>query len=614
MLALWVEPAGLRHARLRLHDLIRRNISSDVRAGVFYEDLPDLTLYAEQTRGGRWRQVLISDRTDPQAPLLALADAGRLEPAGAGGGMRLVLERGELHREEPSAREYVAARFASAEITLGLGQALSDRNRLVGSPFELGPGEILARARQAQAQDPGGALRWRTFLHRRIAAPLAVLAFALLAVPIGALRRGGRAFGYAASLVAVIVYYALLRTGEGLSQRGALPALAGAAPAQPGGGGARRAALPPAGAQRAGLRPMTLFLHLARRALVAFVGALLAVVLVFLVVDFAENAAAYRGPGWVEAVLELYLHRSAIVAYQTAPAAMLLAAALTASDLRRTREYTAMRALGLGPWRTVLPVLAVAGAVSAGLLVLEDEVVVHATARAEAIMADRFHRSGGFQRGRETRRWFRGANGRRIYHLRGGAEGTGFERVTILDVTPEFKLARRIDAARMTPGEEPGAWLLSDGDERRFDAEGRVTTEPFMRRSYHFDEAPGAFDVRPGRPAQQRRAVLGQQAALRARLGLPSREYELELQQRLAYPLASVPAALVALGLALRRERKGHFTAALMESVSISFVFWGLQGACLSFGLAGRLTPVMAAWLPDLVFAAAGLLAVRRWA
>jgi len=224
-LALWVglalEPAGLRDARVRVNDLIRKNVTSDVRAGVFYEDIPDLTLYAEGTKGGRWSNVLISDRTDPAAPLLALAERGRLEPAGAGQGMRLVLDRGEVHREEPRADEYVAARYDRATITLGVGQTLSDRNRLVGSPFELRPGEIVARARAAK--DPEEVRRWWTFLHRRIAGPIAILAFALLALPIAASRRGGRAFGYAATIVAVVAYYAVLRFGEGLSQRGALP-------------------------------------------------------------------------------------------------------------------------------------------------------------------------------------------------------------------------------------------------------------------------------------------------------------------------------------------------------------------------------------------------------
>ncbi len=226
-LALWlgaqVEPAGLRQAQRRLDRVIQKNVSSDVQAGVFYEEIPDLTLYAEEVEGGGWRHVLISDRSDPAAPLLALAQGGRLEPAGPGGSMRLVLDRGQLHREEAQAGEYFVADFRRASITVGLGSALGERNRLSGSPFERTLSEVSAMAREREKVDPGEARYWRIFLYRRIAGPLGILAFALLAVPIAASRRGGRTFGYAATLLSVLGYYAVLRLGEGLSQRGALP-------------------------------------------------------------------------------------------------------------------------------------------------------------------------------------------------------------------------------------------------------------------------------------------------------------------------------------------------------------------------------------------------------
>ncbi len=223
--ALWISldvaPAGLARARLRLDEVIKRNVTSDVRPGVFYEEIPDLTLYAEEVSGGGWRHVLISDRSDPQAPLLALARTGGLEALGRGETLTLVLGPGELHRDRGSGGDYVAASFQRASIGVGLGSTLGERNRLTGSPFELTPAEVLRLARGARSADE--ARRWLTFRHRRIAGPLGIVAFALLAVPIAASRRGGRAFGYAATLLSVVAYYALLRFGEGLAQRGAVP-------------------------------------------------------------------------------------------------------------------------------------------------------------------------------------------------------------------------------------------------------------------------------------------------------------------------------------------------------------------------------------------------------
>ncbi len=219
-LAMDVEPRGLKAARARIDQIVKKNVSSDVRSGVFYEDIPTLTLYAEQARGGRWRHVLIADRSDPRGLVLSLAQGGRLEPSGPGDAMRLVLEGGELHREEP-AGEYLVGRFAQATVSVALGSALGEKNRLGATTFELTPGELISLARSAS--DPEEARRWRRFLFRRLAGPVGILAFAMLCVPIGGARRGGRAFGYGATLLAVVIYYSVMRLGEALAQSGSLP-------------------------------------------------------------------------------------------------------------------------------------------------------------------------------------------------------------------------------------------------------------------------------------------------------------------------------------------------------------------------------------------------------
>jgi len=214
-------------------------------------------------------------------------------------------------------------------------------------------------------------------------------------------------------------------------------------------------------------------------------------------------------------------------------------------------------------------------------------------------------------RWQEPKRWFRGRDGRRIYHLRGSGAGRVFERVTVLEVTDDFKLARRIDAARMSPGPS-GEWILEGVEERTFGAGGRMHLERDPRRAYRFEEDPEAFSIVPGRPAQLRRATLYEQRAIRRRLGLRVAEFDLEWQNKLAYPLAGLPASLVTLALALRRERKGHITAALVEAVGVSLAFWVAQGLGWSLGLSGRLSPEVAIWSPYLLFLAAGVWGLRR--
>ncbi len=359
---------------------------------------------------------------------------------------------------------------------------------------------------------------------------------------------------------------------------------------------------------------MILFGYVARRALAAFVVALAGVVFVFLAVDFVDNAAGFTGPGWVPAVLVLYANKAAVVAYQVAPAALLLGAAIATSAFRQTREYTAMRSVGLGPWRLAVPMLVVALAAGTVLVVLNDTVGVEAAERAERIQAVRFGRGGDLRRflsWREPKRWFRGADGRRIYDLRGALPGGGFERVTVLEMTPEFRLARRIDAGTMRP-EPDGSWVLEDVEERTFLPDGGMALDRAAVRSYRFDEPPGTFSVAPGRPSQMRWRTLLAQIGLRRRLGLPVAAFQLERYNRLAYPFLGVPGVLLACALALRRARKGHISAALVESVGVSLAFWGVQGVTYALGTSGRVAPWLAAWAPTVGFLLVGAWAVRR--
>ena len=224
-----VEPAGFAFARMRLSEVVKRNVAHDVQAGTFYDQIPGYTLYAEKVHGGggNWENVLISDRSNPRAPVLALAKGGRLEPVGSGQEMRLVLDTGELHREQADSDEYAAADFRHAEVVVGLGTALSDKNAFSRSTREMSMAAFDRRIAEERARGTAEgeqeALKFEGYKHRRYGQPLAILPFALLAVPLGASRKVGRAFAMAATVGLVIAQYVLMRYGEVLAQRGALP-------------------------------------------------------------------------------------------------------------------------------------------------------------------------------------------------------------------------------------------------------------------------------------------------------------------------------------------------------------------------------------------------------
>jgi lipopolysaccharide export system permease protein len=364
--------------------------------------------------------------------------------------------------------------------------------------------------------------------------------------------------------------------------------------------------------------PIRLWRYITWQYLRTFAVVLAAVTGIFLVIDFADRAGHYTGPGVVRDVARLYGCKALVVAYQLTPAALLLAGGACMSALRRRGEVTALLSL------TVAPAVLYAGVLGGGLLVTGfafalDQVPVRPEETAKTVLgwagqtvdeisAVRFRQWGDFSTYYGPRQWFRGKD--RIYFLR-RAEGSTYVDVSIFSLTPDFRLAGRIDAERMEP-QPDGRWKLVHGSERAFPSEGTTHLQPFTERLVRFPEAPGELQLRRGRPEQMTLKQLQEEGERRQRLGLPAAGYLLALHNKLAYPAIGLPAALLAAALALRRNRKGHLTAALLEGVAIVGVLWFAHVIFRASAVAGHLDPAIAAWAP-VALLTGGWLAAVAW-
>ena len=334
-----------------------------------------------------------------------------------------------------------------------------------------------------------------------------------------------------------------------------------------------------------------------------FCATLAGVVALYLLIDYADRSHGFSGPGWPRAAAELYANKAAIVTYQIAPGALVIAAALLVAVLARRGELDALFALGLSSLRLLLPVAAFAALVGVLIFALGEAVVVRAGARAEEIDIQRFGRWGEFSRYHAGSSWVRGAQGR-IFHLGSPREG-GFEPVTVLELSPRFHLARRIDARRIEPA-GPGRWRLLEAVELRFGAGLEVAERRLPEMVEAFPDKPSDLALRSGRPQTLGWLELREQARRRARLGQPTaREYQLALAERAAQPLQSVPAALAAFALSLRRrsDRRAPrpLASAIALGLGLSLALWAASIVARAAALSGTLAPAAAA------FAAAGL-------
>jgi lipopolysaccharide export system permease protein len=345
----------------------------------------------------------------------------------------------------------------------------------------------------------------------------------------------------------------------------------------------------------------TLFRYVLRTYATLAAGIFAGMLAIFLVVDFVDRSKSYTGPNWVRDVAELYGWNTLLVIQQLGPAALMLGAGVAVSALRKRGEVTALRSLSAGPSLLYLPIGLCALLAAFGLMAFDEAFVTKAGRRVDEIQAHRFDRWGDWRIHYQPKQWFR--RGDWVLFLRRGDAAKGFEEVTLLKLSSEFDLAQRIDAGRMEHVEGT-RWRLSSVVERSFGPEGHSALRTLDSGLYDVGIPQSALHIMTGRPEQMRLPELREQIRARHAVGLPTRSFDLTLHNRFAYPLAGVPAALLAIGLALRPNRKGHLTTALVEGLVVAMCLWGMMVVCKALVLNDRLGAGAAAWTPVVLLSA----------
>ena len=179
---------------------------------------------------GRLERILISDRSDPERPLLIFAESGSFGWDSERGEARFRLRNGDIHLEPAKADspQYQRIGFRDFEYAFPVKNLLEmeiSRQR----PKDLTTAQLRARVAELESSPPDpkatrSAREHRVQLHRRFALPLAPTLFALIGVPLAMrLTRAGRSWGVLLCTGLVGIYYGVLTFCQYLALEGFLP-------------------------------------------------------------------------------------------------------------------------------------------------------------------------------------------------------------------------------------------------------------------------------------------------------------------------------------------------------------------------------------------------------
>jgi len=89
--------------------------------------------------------------------------------------------------------------------------------------------------------------------------------------------------------------------------------------------------------------------------------------------------------------------------------------------------------------------------------------------------------------------------------------------------------------------------------------------------------------------------------------GYDATRYLVDLYSKLSYPLLNVIMVLIGIPFALKTGRSGGVALSIGASVMIGFLYGIVFYVFISFGKSGILPPVLACWIPTLLFGLAGI-------
>jgi LPS export ABC transporter permease LptF/LPS export ABC transporter permease LptG len=623
--------------RLRLSSFA---IVQRIQPGVFSPELGGYRIYVERASNDRRRLegLIVSDRSNPsEGERLTFARSGVLETEEQRGRLWLRLESAVTHHVQPDPSRYDVTSYAEQRVLLSdVDPNRIDRGSAGKHLREQNLPQLLRTA--ALRRNPVEERMAMVEVHKKFALPFACLAFGLVGLPLGIVnRRGGRAAGFAVSVLIVLVYYMLFAAGEARAIDGATtPFLAMWTPnfllLALGAVALRRVrrdrALFPAlpeirltrrdPAKRVGVRftarSLLLDRYVAARFLRLFLLMVVSVVVLYIVIDYLEISDDIARNSIPSAIIVRYFEAVVFpIIVDVVPFAFLAAALVAVAGLVRSAETTAILSSGVSLHRATLSLVVLALLAGGGLFALAERVVPRAALEAERLKNMIFKRPV-MNEGLPVNLWFRGDHGRFFHAETFDAATKSATGVAVVELDPaDFRLIKRTDGTRAVLVPDRGL-VLEDGWTRSF---GRGGDSLFLRRDGKFlveaPEASKVFFTGRTNPRQMTLEELTRFVEARRRAGAEVARLSTGLYQKTAMPVSALLLTLVGLPFAYRVGKRGAL-AGIGVALLLGIAYFFISALLLRFGERGSLPPLLAAWGTNILFglgAAHGLLGVR---
>ena len=642
-LSIWVAPASAARLEELKFSIGVKQLSFELQPRVFNENLGngDLVLYVRDVsaEGNEWRGILLADLGTPDTPSVTMAQYGRFSDEASDGTYEVTLFNGSTHIVMPLSPDRYT--FSQWNVNTLPVPVQADPAPTV----ELSPTQVSTEGLWRSMGDGSATFAEEVEFHRRIALPFACLVFALIGLPLGlSTRRGGRSMGLVVSVLLMLVYYMVFIGGTRIAGNAQLSPFLGTWGANiafaalgifllirsekeqdnrfiglliaVGDGFQKKLTSIPKFGVWIGrwayslthhptwfrtldvyvLRGFSFFFLLV---LVVFVALFMIVTLFELLPDIVKNnSSSSVVAGYFFYLLPQILH-------WVMPLAVLLAVLVNLGTLTKRNETLAAKAGAISLYRMSVPLLVVALLLSVGVYFMQDYLLPYSNQRQDEYRNRIKGRAAQTYRD-PLRKWMAGSENQ-IYHYNYfDPARNAFAGISVFEFDPEsFGLRRWTFALR---GSWDGhSWILENGWSRSLQTDGGIAYEAFERRDFgQMEDGPDYFKKEVRTASQMSYPELRLYIDDLSQSGFDTSSLSVDLYRKLSFPFVSLIMAIIAVPFSFTTGRKGAFYG-IGISIVIGISYWAAFEFFDTLGGINRLSPLIAAWFPNLIFGFSGI-------
>lgn len=326
---------------------------------------------------------------------------------------------------------------------------------------------------------------------------------------------------------------------------------------------------------------------------------------VYMIVDIFENLSDFtKTHADLYPIAKYFLLRLPQAIYYIAPLSLLFSSFVNLGLFAKYNEVTAIRSGGLSVLNVVSPILVIAFVISISVFILNDSVVPTMNRRAEDIKRniEKRPREMFFK---EDSLWLK-SDSHTLYNVRfADPDKKVLWRINVYYLSPDFQIKEIIAADKAVP--ENGQWFLESGIRRVFNVNNRVM------KAYSFDRLQIAFpfelkDFRHAivQTSETRFSVLKNYIEKISREGYEVTRLSVDLYTKTSFPITGFILTIIGMSLALYIKRFGGIASGIGLCVLVSILYWVCFSLSLYMGYTGYLSPVISAWLTNILFMGIG--------